>query len=225
MKGLNMATPQSSPQSPVDAFIENMHFGHLKPGSDAAIRSALQGTDMRMLADFNRTMSTQMRSVPETSVGVLLLNSLKASNGLDVKANAAFARKIEGAFQAIDATPSKENVPPAIAENVHRGLMKDAKVLGDYAGSLDTPWPSAERAGRGRRAPFNKAELTELAQHIEAKTATSAEIVAAQAELKAEGYSLGKFGKAHDGLDGIAGKYTNHAIAQAVKRAGPASSL
>ncbi len=43
-------------------------------------------------------------------------------------------------------------------------------------------------------------------------TATAAEITQTQTILKDHGADLGKFGKGHDGLDGVAGKFTNAAI-------------
>jgi hypothetical protein len=71
-----MASLQTSPKSPVDTFIQDMHFGNLKPGSDATIHAALQGADMQMLAAFNRAMATGMRTRPNSSMGDLLLDSL-----------------------------------------------------------------------------------------------------------------------------------------------------
>lgn len=69
----------------------------------------------------------------------------------------------------------------------------------------------------GERRHFNKAQLIET-QHIVAGTATAHEVVDVQRELKAEGFDIGKYGKKHDGVDGIAGRHTRDAMRAAMER-------
>lgn len=74
-----------------------------------------------------------------------------------------------------------------------------------------------EATGRVERRHFNKAQLLET-QHIVAGMATVGEVEDVQRELKAEGLDIGKFGTKHDGVDGVAGRYTKKALVAALQR-------
>jgi hypothetical protein len=73
------------------------------------------------------------------------------------------------------------------------------------------------------RRHFNKAQLLEV-QHIVTGTATAGEVKDVQQELKAEGFDIGKYGKKHDGVDGIAGRHTRDAMRAAMERLDSPSS-
>jgi hypothetical protein len=85
---------------------------------------------------------------------------------------------------------------------------------------------AAQKQGTVERRHFNKAQLIET-QHIVAGTATVREVKDVQRELKAEGFDIGEFGTRHDGVDGVAGRFTQKALAASMKRlgSGPSSSL
>jgi len=81
---------------------------------------------------------------------------------------------------------------------------------------------SAPQESASRRH-FNKAQLLEV-QHIVAGTATAGEVTNVQQELKAEGFDIGKYGKNHDGVDGVAGRHTRDAMRAAMGRLDSPSS-
>lgn len=90
----------------------------------------------------------------------------------------------------------------------------------DYARSWGYKTPE-ERAAMpvetAQRRHFDKAQLVE-AQHIVEGTATVEEVKDVQRELKAESFDIGKFGEKHDGVDGIAGRFTRKALASALTK-------
>lgn len=95
-----------------------------------------------------------------------------------------------------------------------------AQTWGDKASAERVAIEPVEKAGSNERRHFNKAQLIET-QHIIAGTATVGEVEDVQRALKIEGLDIGKYGKKHDGVDGIAGPFTRKAIAAAMKRLGP----
>lgn len=104
----------------------------------------------------------------------------------------------------------------AAAAGVAYGVYKHYQHKDDASSAA----PPKEDTRGSERRHFNKAQLLEV-QHIVEGAATDGEVKDVQRELKAEGLDIGKFGAQHDGVDGIAGRYTQKAIAAAMKRLDP----
>ena len=85
-------------------------------------------------------------------------------------------------------------------------------------------WGYAAPVETRNRRHFDKAQLVEV-RHILAGTASVEEVKDVQREVKAEGFDIGKFGVSHDGVDGIAGRFTHKAIAAAQRRLKPSSTI
>lgn len=208
-------------QSPIDLFIEGMRIG-FKPEADQAVRTALNDSDPARLQAFNDALRSQL-SKPTADTGKVLLNALRSTEGPERVANVAFARQIKAAFQAIDVSPNDFSLTPGIpagqrgliAQIVHRKDFDISQAIDGYidpAGSVAIP-----RTPNSQRRQFDKSQLLKTAQRVFMGAASAEEIREAQGELKAEGFNLGTFGQNHDGVDGVAGKFTVAAITRAIK--------
>jgi hypothetical protein len=222
-------TPASS-RSPVDTFAHYVEFDGTKPGAKEAVYTALAGVDVDRLGAFMKTLHDLSKvqfshSNFKDYIDQAVPDALRSTNGADTKANIDFARKIQAAFKAVDASPDvtppgmSQSFSARVARMAHGALTGLSNTIDHYIDSELLPQPQA--IPDAQRRHFNKAELTRMEQHVVAGTASRSEIMDVQKELKDSGLDLGKFGQNHDGIDGKAGKFTLGAVAKAMKLAPP----
>jgi hypothetical protein len=116
-------------------------------------------------------------------------------------------RVLRAFSSAVESNPAEKGINSRVMSQFT--YQTEADIRAAHSHHFASP-PSPQ----GRRH-FDKATLTRFSADIAHGTASRAEVTAVQEELKSEGFEIGKFGKDHNGVDGVAGKYTKAAMQKA----------
>jgi hypothetical protein len=227
-----MATPDPS-EPAIDSFALILDT-HTSAGD--ALHQALDGIDPARLDAFTNIMKSHFPRKPGETPYSIMTDGLMHTSGPDGRANAEFARKIQNALR-IDVNILEQRLPGMIArarlstadgqdelkradQTIHNSQNGIDSAIEKYVASQQgltaaVPQVAQAETTNGRRH-FDKTQLLNAQLDIATGHASKAEIEGAQAELISEGYDIGKFGKNHDGNDGVAGKRTKAALTKAI---------